>query len=187
MESQHEASTVRIFTVVTLFFLPVTFVSTLFSANLFPVSESGNHGLTALQMWAVISSVLTVVTLGIARAYYLRSFDALEVKRGSETFFALKDGEYDEFVQKESTSAKQLDFYGHVLRFMAPYLLGWRERRRRSRQKTHDQTLRHDTEKGLNPGPIEANASKRRFKTPFPMPKLPYPMPPRQLEVRETS
>ena len=74
VESQHEASIVRIITFVTLAYLPSTFVSTFFSSDILRFdSPDQNKPLfsgTAFWIWVLFSALLTVVTMTVAWRYY---------------------------------------------------------------------------------------------------------------------
>lgn len=79
--SQHmekEAKVVRIITVLTLFYLPATFVSTLFGTDVVKfqndndVKRSGSFSWPALRLWLGFTGALTLITLVLAWYSYLK-------------------------------------------------------------------------------------------------------------------
>ncbi|CAM1504861.1 Fc.00g024520.m01.CDS01 [Cosmosporella sp. VM-42] len=67
---EKEAIVVRIVTIVTLIYLPATFVSTLFSTDIIKYqgqdSPKGNFSLVAMERWLQVTLPLTFMTLGVA-------------------------------------------------------------------------------------------------------------------------
>lgn len=97
VSAENEAIVMRIITVVTLLFLPATFVSTVFSTPMVNFGQSdGSSGIqnnsafsvseanAALHTWLKISLPLTATTCIIAYAVYFRTKRARERRREEE-------------------------------------------------------------------------------------------------------
>ncbi|RDW57310.1 hypothetical protein BP5796_12760 [Coleophoma crateriformis] len=71
--AQKEAIAVRIITVVTVIFLPATFVSTFFSTDVIKYQNGGDFSMHALLGWLAVTIPLTIVTLGLCYFFFQRS------------------------------------------------------------------------------------------------------------------
>ncbi|KAA6407954.1 MAG: hypothetical protein FRX48_08305 [Lasallia pustulata] len=83
-QAQKEAVAMRVITVVTLFYLPATFVSTFFSTDIVKYQNSGDltasFSVTAMVRWLQVTIPLTVLTGGVAFWW----FASVDKKRGVE-------------------------------------------------------------------------------------------------------
>lgn len=69
-QSQREAIAMRIITVMTLIYLPATFVSTFFSTDIVKYQGGSSFSGIAMQRWLEVTLPLTLMTLGIAWLFY---------------------------------------------------------------------------------------------------------------------
>lgn len=71
-QSQKEAIAMRIITVVTLIYLPATFVSTFFSTDIVKYQDAGNGSFSEVAMvrWLEVTIPLTVLTLSIGYGFF---------------------------------------------------------------------------------------------------------------------
>ncbi|KAH8807982.1 hypothetical protein F5884DRAFT_350507 [Xylogone sp. PMI_703] len=71
--AQKEAIAMRIITVVTVIFLPATFVSTFFSTEIMNYQNNGGFSKRAMLGWIEVTLPLTAITLGICYYFFKRS------------------------------------------------------------------------------------------------------------------
>ncbi|KAH8796953.1 hypothetical protein F5882DRAFT_22088 [Hyaloscypha sp. PMI_1271] len=71
--AQKEAIAMRIITVVTVIFLPATFVSTFFSTDIVKYQNGGGFSMAALENWFEVTIPLTFVTLVLCYIFFKKS------------------------------------------------------------------------------------------------------------------
>ena len=97
--SQKEAIAMKIVTVVTLIYLPATFVSTFFSTDVVKYQEQNNNSTStggyfssiALQRWLEVTLPLTVVTLAVAAFFLQRSIKRMKKVAGATDMLPLHE------------------------------------------------------------------------------------------------